>query len=291
MTEQKVIVVFCHSRAKLLKQCLASVCKATGFSEWKLVVVHQKGYPDVEKVLEKYKNQINTLVSVEPCFNFALGNINYNRILGTKIGFELLRADYVLGIEEDNLISVDTLKFIEFAYEKYKKLASFRGINLGSVEHGKAVAKEGYSLLRFGLHGSAGVLTKKTWIDIKKRKLFEFDLRNPNFAWDAKIEFYLKTGFMVTPNLSRNLDLGYGGTFSPVSKMDPYFQGILKSWYSKKNKFDINYKRMQIHHSWREDSVRFKRIESVIYFSRSCSFLSTMSNSIGLTKLIKKLFI
>ena len=28
-----------------------------------------------------------------------------------------MRADYVLGIEEDNLISVDTLKFIEFAYK------------------------------------------------------------------------------------------------------------------------------------------------------------------------------
>jgi hypothetical protein len=291
MTEQKIIVVFCHSRAKLLKQCLASICKAYGFNEWKLVVVHQKGYPDVEQVLERYKNRINTLVSLEPNFNFALGNINYNRILGTKIGFEVLRADYVLGVEEDNLISVDALKFIEFSYNEYKKFRSFRGINLGSVEYDKSITEEGYSLLRFGLHGSAGVLTKKTWIDIKKRKLFEFDLTNSNFAWDAKIEFYLKTGFMVTPNLSRNLDLGYGGTFSPASKMDPYFQGIQKSWCSQKNKLDIDYKRIQIHHSWRADSVGFKRIKSLIYFLRSCSFLSTLSNYIGLTKLIKKMFI
>ena len=289
MTEQKIIVVFCHSRAKLLKQCLTSICKADGFNEWKLVVVHQKGYHNVEKVLEKHKHYINTLVSVEPRFNFALGNINYNRILGTKIGFELLRADYVLGIEEDNLISVDTLKFIEFAYKKYNKFASFRGINLGSVEHGKAVAKEGYRLLRFGLHGSAGVLTKKTWTDIKKRKLFEFDLKNPNFAWDAEIEFYLKTGFMVTPNLSRNLDLGYGGTFAPASSTDPYFCAIKKSLYKGSKKSIIEYRKIQIVHRWRNDSVEFKRIHSLVYFIRLNKFITRVSSFIKLTKQIKRL--
>ena len=33
---------------------------------------------------------------------------------------------------------------------------------------------------------------------------------------------------MVTPNLSRNLDLGYGGSFAPASKKDPYFYPFLK---------------------------------------------------------------
>lgn len=289
MAEQKIIVVFCHSRAKLLEKSLASICKANGFSEWKLVVVHQKGYPDVEKVLKKYKNYINTLVSVEPCLNFALGNINYNRILGTKIGFEALRADYVLGVEEDNLISVDALRFIEFAYKKYNKFGSFRGINLGSIEYGKEVAKEGYSLLRFGLHGSAGVLTKKTWIDIKKRKLLEFDLTNPNFAWDAKIEFYLKTGFMVTPNLSRNLDIGYGGTFAPATKADLYFKAIRKSWYKKNTRLGVKYRKIQIKHNFRKDSVEFKKSHSIVYVLRSYGFVSNISKRITLTPLIKKL--
>ena len=291
MKLQKVIVVFCHSRAKLLSRCLSSIVSAIGFNEWKLVVVHQKGYVDVEKVLKNYKQSIHTLISVDPGFNFALGNINYNRILGTKFGFEILSADYLLGVEEDNLISIDALNFIDFVCRKYEKYNSFRGINLGSIEFGKSINQEGYSLLRFGNHGSAGVLTKKTWSNIKKKKLFDFDLNNADFAWDAKIEFYLKTGFMVTPNLSRNLDLGYGGNFAPASKKDPYFSAIRKSWFSSKTKLNIDYKNIQVKHSWRADSIEFRRIHSIIYFIRSKDFLSRLSNFMRLTKLIKKLII
>lgn len=288
---QKIIVVFCHSRAKLLNQCLSSIVSANGFNDWSLVVVHQKGYVGVDKVLNNFKNYIHTLISVEPTFNFALGNINYNRILGTKFGFEVLNADYLLGVEEDNLISIDALNFIDFVYKKYEKYNSFRGINLGSIEFGTSVKKEGYSLLRFGQHGSAGVLTKKTWRKIKKKKLFEFDSNNANFAWDAKIEFYLKTGFMVTPNLSRNLDLGYGGSFAPASKTDPYFYAIQRSWFNSKTNLNSQYRQIQMKHSWRKDSVEFKRVHSVIYFMRSKEFIAGFSRFMRVTKFIKKLLI
>jgi hypothetical protein len=288
MKRQKIIVVFCHSRAKLLNQCLSSIVNANGFNDWKLVVVHQKGYVNVEKILKNYKSSIHTLISVEPRFNFALGNINYNRILGTKFGFEILNGDYLLGVEEDNLISVDALNFIDFVYNKYENHNSFRGINLGSIEFGKLISREGYSLLRFGQHGSAGVLTKKTWRNIKKRKLFDFDLSNVNFAWDAKIEFYLKSGFMVTPNLSRNLDLGYGGSFAPASKKDPYFYAIRKSWFSSKTKINIDYKKIQVKHRWRVDSIEFRRVHSIIYFMRSKDFIARLSSFMRVTKLIKK---
>jgi hypothetical protein len=291
MQRQKIIVVFCHSRARLLKKCLVSIINANGFDDWKLIVVHQKGYASVEKVLKNYRNFIHTLISVEPRFDFALGNINHNRILGTRYGFETLHADYVLGIEEDNLISIDALNFIDCIYEKYKKCRSFRGINLGSIEFSKSINKEGYSLLRFGQHGSAGVLTKKTWNQIKRKRLFEFDFNNANLAWDAKIEFYLKTGFMVTPNLSRNLDLGYGGSFAPASKTDPYFRAIQKSWFDSKTNLDIEYKQIQIKHIWRTDSVEFKRIHSIIYFMRSKVVIAKLSSFMRITKLFKKLII
>jgi hypothetical protein len=183
------------------------------------------------------------------------------------------------------------LNFIDFVYKKYEKYNSFRGINLGSIEFGTSVKKEGYSLLRFGQHGSAGVLTKKTWRKIKKKKLFEFDSNNANFAWDAKIEFYLKTGFMVTPNLSRNLDLGYGGSFAPASKKDPYFYAIQRSWFNSKTNLNSQYRQIQMKHSWRKDSVEFKRVHSVIYFMRSKEFIAGFSRFMRVTKFIKKLLI
>ena len=167
MKHKKIIVIFCHSRALLLDKCLSSVKKACGVDEWQVVVIHQAGNFEVDKVLDKHKAIIHTLVRSRPKFREPLGNINYNRILGSKYAFEFLDADYVLGIEEDNLISKDSLLFVEKVYELYKHDKAFRGINLGSIEYEKTISNTGYSLLRFGLHGSAGVLTRRTWNYIK----------------------------------------------------------------------------------------------------------------------------
>jgi hypothetical protein len=93
---------------------------------------------------------------------------------------------------------------------------------------------------------------------------------------------------MVTPNLSRNLDLGYGGSFAPASKTDPYFSAIRKSWFSSKTNSKIDYKKIQVKHGWRADSIEFRRIHSIIYIVRSNDFLARLSNFMRMTKLIKK---
>jgi hypothetical protein len=289
MQKNQIIVVFCHSRAALLEKCLDSINSANKRQQWQLVLVHQKGNKVIQKVIHKNLSTIDILVTVKPNFDFPLGNINYNRVFGTSLCFDQLGADYLLAIEEDNLISKDALSFISFACEKYKDNKSFRGINLGSIEFGSTISKHGYSLLRSGLHGSAGVITKQTWNTIKKKQLFKFDLNNRQIAWDSQIEFYLKTGFMVTPNRSRNLDLGAGGTFAPKSITDPYFQKITRSWYESKSSTEITYRRIQIKHSWRKDVIEFKRIHNIIYKLRTYNLITVAMRKLSLTNLIKKI--
>ena len=46
----------------------------------------------------------------------------------------------------------------------------------------------------------------------------------------SNIEFYLKSGFMVTPNLSRDLDFGWGGTHAPLDSMHPHYVKMRESW-------------------------------------------------------------
>jgi len=289
MLNKPVIVVFCHSRATMLDKCLDSINSANKRQHWKLVLVHQIGFNAVQNVVHKNLSKIDILVTVKPNYDFPLGNINYNRILGTSICFDQLGAKYLLSIEEDNLISKDALNFISFACEKYKDNKFFRGVNLGSIEFGNSISKEGYSLLRSGLYGSAGVITKQTWDKIKKKGLFRFDLNNKQKAWDSQIEFYLKTGFMVTPNRSRNLDLGAGGAFAPKSITDPYFQKIAKSWYKSRSSAEINYRRIQIKHSWRKDVIVFKRIHNVFYMLRMYSLATKFIRSVRLTNFVKKI--
>jgi hypothetical protein len=289
MLAKPVIVVFCHSRAAMLEKCLDSINSANKRQQWKLVLVHQIGFNSVQNVVNKNLSKVDILVTVKPNFDFPLGNINYNRILGTSICFDQLGADYLLAIEEDNLISKDALSFISFAYEEYKDNKYFRGVNLGSIEFGNSISKEGFSLLRSGLHGSAGVLTKQSWDTIKKKRLFRFDLSNKQKAWDSQIEFYLKTGFMVTPNRSRNLDLGAGGTFAPKSITDPYFKKITKSWYKSRSSARINYRRIQIKHSWRKDVIAFNRIHNIFYKLRTYTLVTKIIRSISLTNFIKQI--
>ncbi len=288
MINQKIIVVFCHSRANLLEMCLNSIKNANNFDSWKLIVIQQKEFNKVDTVLKKYKNIISLLVSLDKKFDFPLGNINYNRVLGTRLAFEMLSAKCMLGIEEDNVISKNSLIFIEQILLKYGKSRNFRGINLGSVESGKDISKDGYSLLRYGLHGSAGVLTDKSWNHIQRKKLFSFDFNNSNIAWDGEIEFYLKSGFMVTPNLSMNLDLGVGGTFAPKNPNDIYFAAIKRSWLQNSSVSRVNYQLKQINHNWRHDAIGYKRIHNVFYYFRKFRLTNKITKKIGINKLIVK---
>ena len=267
---RKVIVVFTHSRASLLADCLSSLKSAYGFEAWHLVVVHQKGVAEVELVIQKNKEFIDTLIEFKANYKEIRANIDYSRLIGTKFAFENLSADYVLGVEEDTIISKGALNFIDFVSERYQSNRAFRGVNLGSVEPKNEHQIGGYSLLRFGLHGQAGVLNKRSWSYIAKKQLFE--VKEP-FGWDSKIEFYLKSGFMVTPNISRDLDFGWGGTHAPSSPTHPYYLAMQKSFASLDDEGIKTYTNIEITHTWRKDAVNYKKAASLFYFVRRSGWL------------------
>jgi len=288
MVDKKIIVVFCHSRAELLSVCLSSLKNASGIESWNVVIVQQRGNPEVDKVIDEFEFLIGTTIIVKPNFELPLCNINFNRILGTRYAFETLHADYVLGIEEDTMVSGDALNFIDYAYNCYKRKKAFRGVNLGSMEYGENIATNGYSLLRYGLHGQAGVMTKNSWSYIRRNGLFEFEFSNSKIAWDAEIEFYLKSGFMITPNVSKSLDLGYGGTFSPKNKYDRYFVEMKKSWDNNNIATDIGYQKIQMRHKWRSDAIPYRKNETIIYFLRRNNFLNNLVSALGVKKIFTK---
>ena len=199
----------------------------------------------------------------------ALGNINFNRILGTSICFELFQSDIVLGIEEDTMIGYDSLIFIDQMVERYSSNRAFRGVNLGSLELKTSENLNTYSLIRFGLHGQAGVITRKTWKRFSMKKLLE-DISAE--GWDSRFEFYIKSGFMVTPNASRLLDRGWDGTHAPSDSSHPYFEKQRKSWVGS-DQFEINFfSQLDQVHSWRKDAVKYRKADSLLYILRSTEF-------------------
>ena len=125
------------------------------------------------------------------------------------------------------------------------------GINLGSVEPRSEHDLKGYSRLRYGLQGQAGGVTKIAW----KRchgLLKDYDIEN--MGWDSRLEFYLKTGFMVTPNVSRMNDYGWiNGTHSSADSNNIHFQLLRQSQFEGTLDSELVYEEIPIHHTWRKD--------------------------------------
>jgi len=248
---------------QLLENCIKSVLNAKATEGWKKVIVWQKGDSEVYKIINKFESYFDLIIILSPLHPTPLGNINQSRLIGTTICFETLNSEYVLGIEDDTLISFDSLIFIDKMYVKYKSNNSFRGINLGSLEPKKTSRLSDYSLLRYGLHGQAGVITRNTWMKLNKKNLFS-DISKE--GWDARFEIVTKNGFMATPNLSRALDLGWQNpTHASNKKENPHYKKMKLSWVGLDH-FELpEYIHNQIVHSWRSDAIRFNRYHSILF--------------------------
>ena len=262
----KSIVLFAYSRTDLIRDSIKSILSAEGSSDWKKVLIHQVEFEQVDQVIKEYEKSFDLVVRVNRQSDRALGNINFNRILGTSICFELFQSDIVLGIEEDTMIGYDSLMFIDQIVDKYYSNKAFRGVNLGSLEPKTNENLSTYSLIRFGLHGQAGVITRRTWEKFSMKKLLE-DISAE--GWDSRFEFFIKSGFMVTPNASRLLDRGWDGTHAPTDSSHPYFEKQRSSWVGT-DKFEIRpFTRLDQKHSWRNDAVNYRKADSLLYMLRS----------------------
>jgi hypothetical protein len=193
----------------------------------------------------------------------ALENINRNRYLGNRIAIEELGADRVLAIEEDVEISSDAIRFCNEIMIKYSKKPFFKGINLGSREKYSQEDALTYSRQRYGLHGQASVITRKTWKKFNHKKIKK---KFSTHGFDSLIELDLKTGFMVTPNNSRSLDTGWDGTHVPGDQRDPYFVEIAESFVGNHQTPTGKFMEKEMHHHWRSDIEIYKVFKTPSFF-------------------------
>jgi hypothetical protein len=262
---KKAIVIFAYARAELLRDSIQSILGAAGSQDWSKVIVCQLGHEDVERVVREFENKFDLVLRLKGQHETTLGNINQNRLAGTSICFDLFKSEIVLGIEEDTMIGYDALAFIDQMVARYGSKSAFRGVNLGSHETKTEGNLYTYSLLRFGLHGQAGVLTRRTWKKLSARKLLDNISAE---GYDSWMEYCLKSGFMVTPNASRFLDRGWIGTHTPADSMHPYFEKQRFSWVGT-NAFTIgDFERADLVHSWRKDATTYRRRHSIFFILR-----------------------
>jgi hypothetical protein len=287
----KTLVIFSYSRAKLLIECIESVLEANSSSNWKKILVWQQGRPEVEEVVMSHKRSFDLVLVSSGREATTLGNINYNRIFGTDVAFRMFRSELVLGIEEDTIIAKDALDFCSFSFCKYRKHPYFRGVNLGSVEGFDLELSKTYSLIRYATVSQASAITRKTWNKLPLGPLMK---NIDEEGWDSRFERVTKTGFMVTPNNSRSMDRGWGGTHAPVDPNHASYVNQRASFVDTHKIAQIHWNRQQIKHHWRNDAIKFRYRDQILFrvrFSKFGDSLAKLIKSIIKTSLFEKLIV
>jgi len=283
-----------YSRPELLKKCLSSIANAERSQNYPKLIVLQKGDAEVSRIVNEFADQHTQIIEVDGTQRTPLQNINQNRWLSWKSGFENSDIDWMLSVEEDVVLHPSTLLFVEQILNKYSGRHQFRGINLASrlsdIENLGT-----YTELRFGLHGCGAVITRETWDLFTK---FEFGDKLDTEPLDALIEPILKTGYMVTPNLSLLEDFGwYKGTHTSSDSTDVHYVEISSSFKANRLSLSHEFKMKSANPQWRSDCIVYIDADDV-YFKvklllvpilRSRIYTWTYSNLRKLSRKIKSL--
>jgi hypothetical protein len=258
-----VVVLSAFSRNILLDQCLASIYAADESDSIRKLITHQAGFPEVENVISKFEDSMTSVLRVDGVGRTKLQNINFNYWNGFSVAFKTYEADWVLCVEEDSILSPDVFTFIDYIYNKYSGSRFFRGVNLGSEECDPSLNGT-YSLLRYGFHGSAGVITRKTWNSLK---IIRTASKLGHSPFDSATERYWQTGFMVTPNITKTMNFGWiGGTHADSDPNQPHFVKMSESW--KISEVSPNFTLYNLKHSWGNGCTIYRLRDFPFYFSR-----------------------
>lgn len=276
------IVVFAYSRDQLLDELLECINELQQGKKLPLILVKQDGFEAVDEVIKKWRNQINILIESDGSAETVAQNISRNRILGYSSAFISLDVDWVLAIEDDVILANDTLMLVEHLINKYLLDKDFRGINLGSRIPYSLENHNTYCKTRYGIYGQASVITKLSWKRMNKFGILKEAL---NGHWDAAMESFVKTGYMVAPNNSRYIDRGWDGTHMSSDPNDSYYQDLRASFVPKETKISEIYKEFDTGYWWRKDLRKFKSWQSFYYW---IIFLLRHPRSISLYRAVFK---
>lgn len=258
-----VITLQTYSRPNLLSKCLRSIERLNNSSKVQKIIVLQTGNSKVENIVRRFSNPMTRVLEVSGVERTALQNINFNRFLAMETAFSDPHVDWVLSLEEDVQLAPGALEFINQIYGLFKTFDEFRGINLGSIETNPNYI-DSFSLLRYGLHGNASMVTRRTW---SRMKFWQLRKKLSWFAFDGCVEGVMKSGFVVTPNITFVLDLGwFSGTHTTPTPDSPYYLANQQSWSVRCQSEVQVFRPYSVKHSWREDCVTYEEKDDFRYF-------------------------
>ena len=242
------VSIITYRRSQLLDSCLRSLSIAMSKNQYPVFIIIQDMDQEDLAILSKYVNLITEIIHVDSGGRNVEDLINSNRIRAWEFPLMSRGYQYVVCLEDDVEVSPDIFEFTEQVLTQVGGCRNFWGINYGSFE--KPVESATYSKLRYGLHGPASLISKRSLKRFKLNRLMRFTGRIP---WDAWVEPLVRTGFMATSNVSRYRDNGYSGTHATLENNSEYFQKLNESFVHGLRTVATNYYYSDLEHHWRAD--------------------------------------
>jgi hypothetical protein len=248
------VSIITYRRSHLLDLCLQSLTLAMSKKKYPIYILIQDADPEDMAILKKHKDLITEITHVNKNGKNVEELINNNRISAWEIPLIGRGHQYVICLEDDVEVSPDIFEFTEEVLAHNSKTKNFWGINYGSFEKPDGLGT--YSKLNYGIHGPASLVGLES---IKKFKLNKLKKFGGAIPWDAWVEPLVKTGFMVTSNVSRYRDNGNRGTHASLQNDSRYFQKLNESFVYGLTEHATNYFNRDIEHQWRADCSIYKK--------------------------------
>lgn len=204
-----VIVVLAHKRIGHLRACLEAISVASERDNFLLAVVVDEGTREIREFVSSSRPDVSIRLEPEDG-SPARARIMHSLKHGLSWAFDVAGADYAIVIEDDILISKDFFVFIKACFQRYSNRPFFRAVNgfgLSRQSAGVPGNEVEVARLNYGV-GWGWAIPRRTY----KKILPLLRLNGDYHVWDALIEPYLRTGYVVNPRTSKIQNIGFDMT-------------------------------------------------------------------------------
>lgn len=198
----KVITMTAWRRVEYTKTVLENLKQCSGFKNYLLLPTIEPGYPEVIKLFDDISN-CEVIVNSD-----VLGN-RLNSLKALQRGFDI--SDFVIHIEDDTVPGVDSLKYFEWASERYKDDKTIFAVTAYNKTH--SIHPDNYFTVY--RHQWFTAWLWGTWKDRFKEMEKNWDYSR--LGWDHSINKMRGERYELCPNLSRSHNIGekYGTNATP----------------------------------------------------------------------------
>lgn len=246
--KNKAICLICNNRLQYFSQCVDYLVKCNHISQYDIVTGEEYPSDSLNNCFKKLEQYCNVKRHINKERKYATINIK------DTIDRSFLDHDLSIIIEDDLLLSIDTLNFAEDILAKHKNDSNFYSVcflreNKDMVNINKENKNKYYKTDWFAPWGWA--IWKEKWEPFSNQILSKkFNVENPDFFinnWDCQTQQYINSNNMycVHPVISRSIHIGYNGIHDFNEKENEILNINIKSMFINE---ELNIK----NNSWEE---------------------------------------